>query len=156
MLLAWLARLELAAGYQNQTQSSVNKKTYYVAYELVEKRTKKSMASPSYTTCYTYNISTTNTNITRDDLQNAFQIGVISPAGIAYRWTFGCVYLVVLGWSSWQYGVHGLNKKLWLDNRQIVVLCILVCALLRALQFLLKAVTDCQNECLDRWGLGGW
>ena len=104
------------------------------------------MASHSYTTCYTYNISTTNTNITRDDLQNAFQIGVISPAGIAYRWTFGCVYLVVLGWSSWQYGVHGLNKKLWLDNRQIVVLCISLCALLRALQFLLKAVTDCQNE----------
>ena len=56
------------------------------------------------------------------------------------------MYLFILSWSAWQYSKHVQKKKLWLDNRQIVVLCILFTALLRSLQFFLKEVTDCNAE----------
>ena len=111
-----------------------------------------SLSNYTYTQCHTYNISITNHedidryNISRDQLQNAYDVAINSSLGTAYRIFFGFMYLFILSWSAWQYLKHVQKKKLWLDNRQIVVLCILSTALLRSLQFFLKEVTDCNAE----------
>jgi hypothetical protein len=110
----------------------------------------RSQLNHTYVNCHTYNISISNetdgSSITPELLQTAFNTAVISPEGVTYRIFFGCIYIFIFAWSSWQYAKHGIHKKLWIDNRQIVVLCILITALFRSVQFFLKVQTDCNSE----------
>ena len=102
--------------------------------------------SANYTTCYTFNISTINSTITPNDLQLAYEVGIENAGALVYFNLFGFIYLVLFLWSGWQYGLHGYHKKLWFDNRQVVVVCILTCSLLRSIQFFIKPITDCETS----------
>ena len=97
--------------------------------------------------CHTYNRSWNGTaSIARNDfLQRAYEVGIESTLATTYRVGFSILYFSIVIWGAHQYVVHGRRRRLWCDNRQIVVQSLLWCSLLRGLQFLLKVVTDCNG-----------
>ena len=102
----------------------------------------------TFRNCHTYNLSWNGTrSVTRNDfIQHAYVVGIESPLAISYRFLFAALYFIIVIWCSHQYIRHGRKKRLWCDNRQIVVLSLLICSLLRGVQFLLKVVTDCNKN----------
>lgn len=99
----------------------------------------------TYRQCHLYNVSWNGTNSVERNtlLQKAYFVNVESPIGVSYRVLFALLYYGVVLWCSHQYVLHGRRKKLWWDNRQIVVQSLLWCSLMRGSQFLVKVATDC-------------
>jgi hypothetical protein len=101
----------------------------------------------TFRACHTYNRSWNGTasSARNDFLQHAYEVGIESTLATTYRIIFGALYFAIVFWGAHQFILHGRRRRLWCDNRQIVIQSLMWCSLLRGVQFLLKVVTDC-NE----------